>query len=225
MPLKAWKSPESQTAFAPKWVVPLFFESFAAPDINQELKELVLDKEPGLMRDIESRPISGIQDGLTSRWHGFNIFSWNESCITVFRDFVKQAYLDYIAATGVPRRRCFIQGWANTIHKGEKLTPHVHDQGPTSYVSGNYCVTSKGSSTIYYPPYFYDGAMRQRTRMRIENRPGMLILFPSALFHDTTPYGHDDVRISLAFDISIQDHDALGTPGMKGRHVLFDDGA
>ena len=100
--------------------------------------------------------------------------------------------------------------------------------GPTvssAQAQVNYCVTSKGSSTIYYPPYFYNAPMRERTRMRIENRPSTLILFPSALFHNTTPYEHDDVRITLAFDISIENRDADGTWGSKGRHILFDDGA
>jgi hypothetical protein len=100
--------------------------------------------------------------------------------------------------------------------------------GPTvssAQAQVNYCVTSKGSSTIYYPPYFYNAPMRERTRMRIENRPSTLILFPSALFHNTTPYEHDDARITLAFDISIEDCDARGTWGSKGRHMLFNDGA
>lgn len=223
MPLKVWKCPEPKTAFAPQWMVPFFEDTLTADNITEEIRSLVLTKEPELMETISPRPISGIEDGLTSRWHGFNTFTWTEAPMPRWQQFVRQAYLDYISALKAPRPRCYIQGWANTVRKGERLTAHCHDQMPTSYISGNYCVATKGSSTVYYPPYQYDEPLRSRTCLKIENRPGVLTLFPSGLFHETTSYQDDDVRVTLAFDIHIEDSDALGAEGAQGRHVLFDD--
>ena len=223
MPLKIWKSPDPRTAFAPKWMVPFHEETLERPDVNEALRQLILEKEPTLKQTIAPKPVSGIQDGLTSRWHGFNVFMWTESPAVAFQQFVKQAYLSYIQAIGAPRQRCFIQGWANVVRKGEKLAAHAHDQMPTSYVSGNYCVSTQASATIYHPPYHYDRAVRQKFCLRVENRPGMLTLFPSGIFHETTPYEGDDSRVTLAFDINVDDADALGVEGAQGQHVLFDD--
>lgn len=223
MPLKIWKSPDPKTIFGPKWMVPLFEERLADPQTVEAIKALVLEKEPTLMQDIAPKPVSGIEDGLTSRWHGFNIFTWTEPPMVAFQNLVKQAYLDYLAAVKAPRPRCYIQGWANTVRHGEKLTAHAHDQLPSSYVSGNFCVATQGSSTIYYPPYHYDEALRQRLAMRVENQPGVLTLFPSGMFHETSAYAQDDVRVTLAFDIHIEDYDAFGAEGTKGQHIVFDD--
>lgn len=225
MPLHRWTSPRPATPFAPSWAVPIFTAELAQPGINDRIRDLVLSREQGLRQSIEPIPISGLTDGLTTRWHGFNIFTWQDDCMVAFAGFVKAAYLDLLKSIGAPRQRVYIQGWANVIRTGEQLTPHAHDQGRHSYVSGNYCVQASGTATVYYPPYFYRDAPDPKTALNLPNRPGVLTLFPSGIFHSTTANPTPEPRISLAFDIHLQDADPMGRSGAEGRHVLFDDPA
>ncbi len=69
-----------------------------------------------------------------------------------FCEFIRQCYRAYLAALGLQRRRCFVQGWANVVRDGEKLAPHCHDPSPHAHVSGNFTVASADTQTIYYPP-------------------------------------------------------------------------
>jgi hypothetical protein len=225
MPLHRWQAPHPETPFAPSWTVPLFTEQFANATVNEQIRDLVLSREAQLKRSIEPVPISGIADGLTARWHGFNVFAWQEPCMTAFRAFVKAAYLNFLSETRAPRRRAYIQGWANVVRTGENLTAHAHDQGPHSYLSGNYCVAAHGTATVYFPPYLYKGAPDLRTALTLPNQPGVLTLFPSGIFHATTPNQAPEPRISLAFDIHVVDADPKGRKGPEGIHLLFDDAA
>lgn len=223
MPLHRWTSPRPATPFAPSWAVPIFTAELPAPGINDRIRDLVLSREASLKQSIEAVPISGLSDGLTTRWHGFNIFTWPDDCMVAFADFVKGAYRDLLASIGAPRRRAYVQGWANVIRTGENLSPHAHDQGQNSYISGNYCVQASGTSTVYYPPYLYKDALSPNTALSLPNRPGVLTLFPSGIFHATTPNPTPEPRISLAFDIHVLDVDPMGRSGPEGKHILFDD--
>lgn len=223
MPLHHWTSPPPENPFAPSWRVPIYTAEMTDPTINGQIRNLVLSREASLRQTIAPIPISGLRDGLTTRWHGFNIFTWPESCMVTFGQFVRRAYLDLLRSAAVPRRRAYIQGWANVIRTGEKLSPHAHDQGPTSYISGNYCVQAADTATVYYPPYLYKDAPNPHTALSVSNRPGVLTLFPSGIFHATTANLHSEPRISLAFDIHLTDEDPLGRRGAEGHHILFDD--
>ena len=225
MPLKRLKSPPAQSPFAPVWEVPLGIEQLDDAATLAAIREIVLAREVQLMQKIPAKPIAGIADGLTSRWHGFNIFSWDEPPMCAFRGFVRRSYLSYLAALGLQRRRCFFQGWANVVRDGEKFAAHCHDQSPHAYLSGNFTVACADTQTIYYPPYLYQGAPSPKMWMPIQNEPGLLTLFPSAILHETSPHGGDSERITLAFDVFLQDYDFSGRAEAGGLHLVMDDPA
>ena len=96
------------------------------------------------------------------------------------------------------------------LRRGGRNGEHVH---PGGYVSGVYYVES--------PPSVRDGA-DQRGRLIlgpcerlteghrpawetrwIKPEPGMLVVFPSHMFHDVAPTQDDAVRISIAFDLRL----------------------
>ncbi len=223
MPLKRLKSPPAQSPFAPVWEVPLGIERLDDAATLVAIREIVLAREAQLKQKIPAKPVAGIEDGLTSRWRGFNIFSWDEPPMRAFCEFVRQSYRAYLAALGLQRRRCFVQGWANVVRDGEKFAPHCHDQSPYAYVSGNFTVACADTQTIYYPPYLYQDAPSPDMQAAISNEPGMLTLFPSAVLHGTSPHAGSSERITLAFDIFLQDHDLGGRPGADGIHMIMDD--
>jgi hypothetical protein len=167
MPLRRLKSPPAQSPFAPVWELPLGIEQLGDAATLATIREIMLAREIQLKQQIPAKPIAGIEDGLTSRWHSFNIFTWDEPAMRLFQDFVKQSYLAYIAALNVQRRKCFVQGWANVVRSGEKFSPHCHDQSPHAFLSGNFTVACKDTQTIYYPPYLYRDAPSPKMRAPI----------------------------------------------------------
>ena len=223
MPLKRLKSPPAQSPFAPVWEVPLGIEKLNNAETLAGIRKIVLEREPELKQEIKAKPIAGIDDGLTSRWHSFNTFTWNEPPMRQFQEFVKKSYLAYLSALNITRRKCYVQGWANVVRSGGKFAPHCHDQSPYAFVSGNLTVACEDTQTIYYPPYLYRGAPSPKMKVPIQNEPGLLTLFPSAVMHETSPHSGDSERITLAFDIFLQDFDLGGRPGADGIHIVLDD--
>ncbi|MCL5777149.1 2OG-Fe(II) oxygenase family protein [Limibaculum sp. FT325] len=225
MPLKRLKSAPAKSPFAPVWEIPLFLEKLDDAALLAEIRSTVLAREGELKQKIPAKPIAGIDDGLTSRWHGFNIFTWPEPAMRAFHGFIRRSYRAYLAAMGVPRARCYVQGWANVVRGGEKFAPHCHDQSPYAYLSGNFTVACTDTSTIYYPPFLYQGAPREDRSIPIRNERGLLTLFPSTILHETSLYTDGSERITLAFDIFLQDYDLGGRQGMGGMHIVLDDPA
>jgi len=225
MPVKLWQSQPPRTPFAPRWVVPLFNEMLGDPAVLAELKQIALAREEWLKSTIDPVPIAGLAEGTTARWHGFNTFVWEEPAMRTYQAFVRESYRRFMDNLKLPRPRTWIQGWVNILGRGERLASHCHDQTPTAFLSGNFCVAAAGSATLYYPPYvsLQDDHPGDNC-LAVKNTPGLLTLFPSTVFHATTPHEGDDKRISLAFDIHVEDRDALGVTGAGGRHVLFDEG-
>ncbi|MBS9717562.1 putative 2OG-Fe(II) oxygenase [Pseudohalocynthiibacter aestuariivivens] len=225
MPLKRLKSPPAQSPFAPIWEIPLGIEKLSDAETLAGIRKIVLAREPELKQEIKAKPIAGIDDGLTSRWHSFNTFTWNEPPMRQFQEFVRKSYLGYLSALNISRRKCYVQGWANVVRGGGKFAPHCHDQSPYAFVSGNLTVACEDTQTIYYPPYLYRGAPSPKMQVPIQNEPGLLTLFPSTIMHETSPHNGDSERITLAFDIFLQDFDLGGRPGADGMHIVMDDPA
>ncbi|MBK0400820.1 hypothetical protein H0I76_16590 [Limibaculum sp. M0105] len=225
MPLKRLKSPPARSPFAPSWEIPLYLEKLDDAGLLAAIRETVLAREAELKRKIPARPIAGIADGLTSRWHGFNIFTWPEPPMRAFHDFVRGSYRAYLAALGVPRQRVFVQGWANVVRGGEKFAPHCHDQSPYAYLSGNFTVACTDTQTIYFPPFLYQGAPRIDRSVPVRNEPGLMTLFPSTILHETSVHTDGTERITLAFDVFLQDYDLGGRQGQGGMHIVLDDPA
>jgi len=223
MPLKFWGSPAPKTPFAPRWRVPMFVDKWQRPDLVGELRDLILAKEDSLKQASRPVAISGVEDGLTAHWHAFNIFAWPEAPAREMAAFVRQAYLGYLSGLGVPRQPVFVQGWANVLRSEETLSPHAHDLTESSYLSGNMCLTENGTETRYYAPYSYARSLDPAKSMALRNEPGALVLFPSSLFHETTPNRSGAPRVTIGFDIFLEDADVMGRQGSEGLHVPLDD--
>lgn len=93
--------------------------------------------------------------------------------------------------------------WSVRLHSGGYHVDHVHPQGWLS--SACYVETVKprgqegwirfgkpGSPTVpALEPEYY-----------VEPKPGMLVLFPSYMWHGTVPFSGDQTRLTFAFDLS-----------------------
>jgi hypothetical protein len=107
--------------------------------------------------------------------------------------------------TGRPPRTRYVS-WANVMSSGDYERVHIHEGG---WLSGTYyvemppstdaCADAPGGALLL-GGHHCETASR-RPLLRIEPRPGQIILFPSYVSHRTEPFSGPGRRISVAFDV------------------------
>jgi Flp pilus assembly protein TadD len=103
----------------------------------------------------------------------------------------------------------FTDSWSSRLSRQGFHTDHVHPHG---WLSSAYYVQvppgvadpARGEGWIRFGqpdlplPGIAPGALVRRTEVP---RPGRLVLFPSMMWHGTTPFHDDAVRMTIAFDV------------------------
>lgn len=132
-------------------------------------------------------------------------------------DLIRQAVEAWMAAVepdpGHPflarePSRLGLTAWAVVMDKQGHQIPHIH---PSAWLSGVYYVklprvvqadpdSHEGWIEFGRPPEDY-ALTREPDVELVQPAEGMMIVFPSYLYHRTIPYQSDETRISIAFDI------------------------
>lgn len=152
-------------------------------------------------------------------------------CLGAVGNLVKQ--MNGYSVNEMQSLRIYDHSWYHITRSGGYFGAHNH---PMASWSGVYCVTPGGHS-----PYPDSGVLRF-----IENRttanmyldpgnahlaapyafgdlnlslvPGLLVLFPSYLLHEVTPFHGPDVRITVAFNCWLRHADEpIDEPGVRQR--------
>ena len=97
-----------------------------------------------------------------------------------------------------------VDSWATLVHDDGYQKWHVH---PAGWISGVYYVDVpdlEGAGDIEFGllPFGNRIAEFRAPSWRVRPRPGLLLLFPSYYAHRTWPTEVNDVRISIAFDVT-----------------------
>ena len=186
--------------------IPFFTAKFDDSEALTELSSLVLCQEEAIKSCFPAARVGGaeaIQDSLTSRYYAYNLLTWPAPCVRSLAGFIHSSYLDMLGQMpNLDRQETFIQCWANTVRKGQCI--HIHNHGDAkSYFSGNLAVrvAQHERSFTHYSPM---REMDPDRRLSLNNEPGLVTFFPSWLFHFTDPWPHDEVRITIAFDIVLR---------------------
>ena len=174
--------------------------------LNQQLKTIILEEE--LTSASTRRSNIG---GWRSRPDLLDI---KHNSIATLLEHIQRAIQDMLKATKINEEftgRMKISGWANVLRSGNYNTPHNH---PESVWSGVYYVDagSKADSgslsgllelldprpqvSMVPAPGFPFG-----TPMRIQPEDGLMVVFPSWLYHHVHPYNGDNARIAIAFNV------------------------
>lgn len=104
--------------------------------------------------------------------------------------------------------RLALTAWAVVMEKQGHQVPHIH---PAAWLSGVYYVKlpsvvrmegrgQEGWIEFGRPPESYEVGYEPDVEL-IQPAEGMMIVFPSYLYHRTIPYESDETRISIAFDV------------------------
>jgi uncharacterized protein (TIGR02466 family) len=177
---------------------------------NTELTSLILEREQ----------INPSHDHANfGGWHSASdLLEWPGTAVATVRGWITDALQRIVQASAqlpesqarsAPPRGAFrISAWANVARRGNYHRMHNH---PGSAWSGCYYVTGTGSDDslagvleFYDPRPFTEmvdvPGSPYGQRMLIRPTPGLLVLFPSWLYHFVHPTAAESPRISIAFN-------------------------
>ncbi|GAB1406310.1 hypothetical protein MASR1M8_02290 [Thermomonas brevis] len=210
------------TAFAVP-IVTAQMEDAAA--LNASLRKLFLECEAQGDRFANPDPFTHRNAALFESQ--FTLFDWQHEAVARLRDFcwsnLYQAIGElngYDIAT-LQRLHIAHESWFHVTRKGGYFGVHNH---PMHSWSGVYCVCQEGDEghedsgkLTFISPYasntmFVDMAMHrikppfQLGPIPTRLKPGQLVLFPSWLLHEVTPFepANDGLRITVAFNTRFQ---------------------
>jgi uncharacterized protein (TIGR02466 family) len=181
-----------------------------AEAVNGELRRAILEKE-------RNEPSSDYAN--VGGWHSrADLLNWPIPEVGVLRSWITEAINHMIAtvADGKQIRGSFgISAWANVARDGNYHRTHNH---PNSAWSGVYYVEVgpadpnhplAGVLELCDPRAFTEMVASPAEpfgkRVIFRPEPGMMVLFPSWLYHFVNPYRGSGERISIAFNSPWQD--------------------
>ena len=203
MKFKRFVSQPPVSPYAPQWDFRVGNSMCENIDTNS-LSKFLLNKE----KEIKKLPIVSDFDGYTglgsnsttSRSQQYNILSWNHSEIKKLKSNIAKNIILYNDECGNKTPQLWIQCWYNVLRFGQSIKPHSHSVTPICYLSGHFNVQVNDTSTVYMSPI---NQLNDPEVIDIKNIPGKLTLFPSYIFHYTTPHYSFKPRITIAFDLSL----------------------
>ena len=194
--------------YAPQWDFRVGTSLCEDIDTNS-LSEFLLSKEKEVKKLPTSVDNSGVEtDGYTglgsnsttAKFQHYNILTWSHPEITKLRSNIAKKLLKYNSECGVKSPNViYIICWYNVLRFGQKIKPHHHSLDPNCYLSGHFNVQVNDTSTVYMSPV---NQINDPGMADIKNIPGELTLFPSHIFHYTTPHYSFKPRITIAFDLN-----------------------
>lgn len=189
-------------------------------ELNKELRALILK--------VETQTAGRVRSNVKG-WHSeTDLFKWDAGCVRVLKERAEKLAIELTrliaAPTGQARTFQFRStAWANILRDGGYNSVHNH---PNSLWSGVYYVDRGepdptpnengklelldprgGINMVYIEKNVLDG------RYVIEPVPGLMLVFPSWLKHMVHPYFGKGERISIAFNVSVEEKSVEAASG------------
>ena len=180
----------------------VFNKSFRDSSRSTSTRNEILDEIKRDYRETKGRIVSNVGGWQQGIPHDAPLYSRVRKEIT---QCVEEEMMPWLGVLGA---KCFLHNmWANVNTKGTWNKPHTHDG---CFYSGVYFLTTPkecGDLVLLNTfnnvndaqPY----APKLRAEHRIKPQKGMLYLFPSGLYHMVEPSESKELRVSLAFNLSV----------------------
>ena len=209
MEFNRFKSQPPVSPYAPQWDFRV--GSSMCEDVDTDsLSKFLLSKE----KEVKKLPISVGKGGVksdgytglglnttTAKFQSYNILTWSHPEIKKLKSNIIRNIIDYNNKCGNKTPNVlWIQCWYNVLRFGQKIKPHHHSVSSDCYLSGHFNVQVNDTSTVYMSPI---NQLNNPDMINIKNIPGKLSLFPSYIFHYTTPHYALKPRITIAFDVKL----------------------
>ena len=142
----------------------------------------------------------------TSKFQHYNLLTWSHPEIKKLKSNIVKNLFKYNDECGNNNpREVYVQCWYNILRFGQKINPHSHSATGKCYLSGHFNVQVNDTSTCYMSPI---NQLNYPDVYDVKNKDGDMTLFPSYIFHYTTPHYSFKPRITIAFDLNLyQLHD------------------
>ena len=184
--------------------------------LNQQLEALFLQRESAEYRNPTPSHIAQ-EETFESR---FNLFRWPEACVQELRNFMLNAVAQMVIETtslkgeDIARLKFQNHTWFHISRYAGSFVAHNH---PLASWSAVYCVRA-GESVAQHPDSgvlrFLDVRQGANAYLDPANVPlrrayalaplefkleaGQMVMFPSYVFHEVTPFYGSDTRITVA---------------------------
>lgn len=237
MQISNLKSLPKATPFAPEYHYVLGQSVIEGIDFDK-IAKIVLNKEPTIIADTldeyeKEHQLLGVtnsyfdgytglgNNSLTSRSNLFNVFHWKDDEIQKLYAELHKEYLNFLHELKVPRSKVWIQCWANVMRGGQSMAPHLHSVGPFCYLGGHITVQCNNTSTVYINPV---NQLNDPQELKVKNVVGHLTIFQECIPHYTTPHTGEKERITLAFDLLVDEHvkAVFNAKPLTSNLILFD---
>ncbi|HUJ02084.1 MAG TPA: tetratricopeptide repeat protein [Rhizomicrobium sp.] len=145
-----------------------------------------------------------------------DLFGAGHAIVEQLRARIDEAVADYIAEMKakddhplLARRAAgfgYSGSWSTRLADCGFHTNHIH---PTGWISSAYYVAvpdavkgdAEGQGWIKFGEPSFDAKLGDGARRKVEPRPGLLVLFPSYMWHGTIPFRSGQIRTTVAFDV------------------------
>ena len=208
MKFKRFVSQPPVSPYAPQWDFRVGTSLCEDIDTNS-LSEFLLSKEKEVKRlptaVIDGKAVDGYTglgtNSTTSKFNDYHLFKWSHPEIRKLRSNIVKKLFEYNSECGVETpNQIYIMCWYNVLRFGQKINPHMHSTRSNCYLSGHFNVQVNDTSTIYMSPI---NQLNDPEVIDIKNKVGDMTLFPSYIFHRTTPHYSFKPRITIAFDLNL----------------------
>lgn len=129
------------------------------------------------------------------------------TAVTTYCENLNEAGLAHHQALSRAGDEYGVRAWGTVLASGGRQTPHMH---PTAWISGVYYVAvpddltdQRGAIQFGLPPERAGITNKLPENFQVETitpEEGLLVLFPSYMYHQTLPFESSEARISIAFD-------------------------
>lgn len=209
-----FKSYAPRTPYAPEWnydVGVSFCDNINTGDLSKfllkkekEVKKLPLDVYVDVYG--ENKIFDGYtglgKNSTTSRSNRYNILTWDYPEIKKLENSIVKNIRRYnLEHKNETPNELYATCWFNVLRFGKKVKAHQHGIDSECYLSGHFNVQVNNTSTCYMCPM---NTLNDPEVIDIKNKNGYMSLFPSYVFHYTTPHYSFTPRITIAFDIRFQ---------------------
>ena len=135
-------------------------------------------------------------DSITSRFPYFSVFDFEHPFVERIRSVLE--YMQDICTITKTNwhSHLYAQSWFNVMRNGQKINFHSHGMNEDILYGFHITIETQNTSTIYHNPF------DTKQIIEVPNDIGTITLFPNYIPHQTTTYEGNDVRISIAGDIT-----------------------
>ena len=209
MKFERFRSEPPISPYAPTWDFRVGTSKCDDIDVNS-LSQFLLSKEKEIKKlppslDMDGKKSDGYtglgSNNTTSKFAHYNLLTWSHPEIKKLRSNIVKNLFKYNNECGNETpQKLYAICWYNVLRFGQKINPHMHSVAGNCYLSGHFNVQVNDTSTCYMSPI---NQLNDPDVIDIKNKDGDVTLFPSYIFHYTTPHYSFKPRITIAFDLSL----------------------